>query len=67
MKFPVTDNGEHLYTFLLIITDPHPRNLRHAWTFKDLSQSQLQACRRAREYSWKKIVKKRLKIYQSLR
>ena len=26
-----------------------------------------QAYRRAHEYSWKKIVKKRLKIYQSLR
>lgn len=43
LKFPVTYNGEHLYTFPLIITDPHPRNFRHAWTFKDLSQSQLQA------------------------
>jgi glycosyltransferase involved in cell wall biosynthesis len=42
LKFPVTYNGEHLYTFPLIITDPHPRNFRHAWTFKDLSQSQLQ-------------------------
>jgi glycosyltransferase involved in cell wall biosynthesis len=43
LRFPVTYNGEHLYTFPLIITDPHPRNFRHAWTFKDLSQSQLQA------------------------
>jgi len=43
LKFPVTYNGEHLYTFPLIITDPHPRNFRHAWTFRDLSQSQLQA------------------------
>jgi hypothetical protein len=25
----------------LIITDPHPRNYRHAWTFKDLSKAQL--------------------------
>jgi glycosyltransferase involved in cell wall biosynthesis len=43
LKFPVTYNGEELYTFPLIITDPHPRNFRHAWTFKDLSQSQLEA------------------------
>jgi glycosyltransferase involved in cell wall biosynthesis len=43
LKFPVTYNGEKLYTFPLIITDPHPRNFPHAWTFKDLSPGQLQA------------------------
>jgi glycosyltransferase involved in cell wall biosynthesis len=43
LKFPVTYNGEHLYTFPLIITDPHPRNFPRAWTFKDLSPAQLQA------------------------
>ena len=30
-----------LYTFPLIITDPHPRNFRHAWTFKNLDEPQL--------------------------
>ena len=43
LKFPLSHNGEHLYTFSLIITDPHPRNYRHAWTFRDLTQSQLEA------------------------
>ncbi|UCF99627.1 MAG: glycosyltransferase family 4 protein [Spirochaetaceae bacterium] len=43
LKFPATQNGEHLYTFPLIITDPHPRNFPHAWTFKDLNRQQLQA------------------------
>ena len=43
LKFPVTHENEHLYTFPLIITDPHPRNFPHAWTFRDLSPSQLQA------------------------
>jgi glycosyltransferase involved in cell wall biosynthesis len=43
LKFPVTYKGEQLYTFPLIITDPHPRNFPHAWTFKDLSISQLRA------------------------
>jgi glycosyltransferase involved in cell wall biosynthesis len=43
LKFPATHNGEKLYTFPLIITDPHPRNFPHAWTFKDLSLSQLKA------------------------
>jgi glycosyltransferase involved in cell wall biosynthesis len=43
LKFPAAYNGEQLYTFPLIITDPHPRNFPHAWTFKDLSSSQLRA------------------------
>jgi glycosyltransferase involved in cell wall biosynthesis len=43
LKFPVEFNGVKLYTFPLIITDPHPRNFPHAWTFKDLTQAQLQA------------------------
>jgi len=43
LRFPVTYQGQHLYTFPLIITDPHPRNYRHAWTFKDLSEAQLEA------------------------
>jgi len=29
--------------FPVIITDPHPRNYRHAWTFKDLTDSQLES------------------------
>lgn len=40
LKFPVTYDGEYLYTFPLIITDPHPRNFRKAWTFKNLTQAQ---------------------------
>jgi glycosyltransferase involved in cell wall biosynthesis len=43
LKFPAVYSGEQLYTFPLIITDPHPRNFPHAWTFKDLSLSQLRA------------------------
>lgn len=43
LKFPATYQGEHLYTFPLIITDPHPRNFKEAWTFKDLTQEQMDA------------------------
>ena len=43
LEFPTTINGEELYTFPLIITDPHPRNFPHAWTFKDLTLAQLRA------------------------
>lgn len=42
LRFPVTYNGEYLYTYPLIIADPHPRNYRKAWTFKDLTQNQLE-------------------------
>ncbi|MBU0731934.1 glycosyltransferase family 4 protein [Patescibacteria group bacterium] len=38
IKFPVTYKGTEFYTFPLIITDPHPRNYRDAWTFKDMSE-----------------------------
>ena len=41
LKFPVEYRSEYLYTFPLIITDPHPRNYRHAWTFRDLTEKQL--------------------------
>ncbi|MFC1907743.1 glycosyltransferase family 4 protein, partial [Chloroflexota bacterium] len=40
-EFPIERNGVKLYTFPLIIPDPHPRNYRHAWTFKDMSDAQL--------------------------
>jgi len=40
-EFPIRRRGIELYTFPLIITDPHPRNYRHAWTFKKMSEEQL--------------------------
>lgn len=43
LEFPATYNDEPLYTFPLIITDPHPRNHKEAWTFKELTQSQMDA------------------------
>ena len=40
-QFPISKNEVDLYTFPLIIPDPHPRNYRDAWTFKDLTDAQL--------------------------
>ena len=40
-EFPIKRGDVELYTFPLIIPDPHPRNYRHAWTFKDMSDRQL--------------------------
>ena len=39
-EFPIRENDIELYTFPLIITDPHPRNYRHAWTFRQLDTNQ---------------------------
>ncbi len=39
-EFPIQRGGIELYTFPLIITDPHPRNYRQAWTFKKMSEEQ---------------------------
>ncbi|MEA1946286.1 MAG: glycosyltransferase family 4 protein [Thermodesulfobacteriota bacterium] len=38
--FPIQKRGIELYTFPLIITDPHPRNYHHAWTFKKMDEDQ---------------------------
>ncbi|MBC8016000.1 MAG: glycosyltransferase family 4 protein [Sporomusaceae bacterium] len=43
VPFPAEYNGVELYTFPLIISDPNPRNYSHAWTFRDLTEVQLQA------------------------
>lgn len=41
-RFPVERDGRVLHTFPLMITDPHPRNMPKAWTFRDLSDDLLQ-------------------------
>lgn len=43
VKFPHTYNGVELYTFPLIIKDPNPRNYSNAWTFKDMTEKELNA------------------------
>lgn len=40
-RFPIVRNGVELYTFPLIIPDPHPRNFPKAWTFRDMNHEQL--------------------------
>ena len=39
--FPIRQGGTELYTFPLMISDPNPRNVRGAWTFRDLSEEEL--------------------------
>lgn len=39
--FPLRRDDVELYTFPLMIADPNPTNFDDAWTFRDLSQAQL--------------------------
>lgn len=39
-EFPIRRGDIELYTFPLMIPDPHPRNYRNAWTFKDMTEKQ---------------------------
>jgi len=41
IKFPVKYQGIRFQTFPLMIPDPNPRNLKNAWTFKDMTKKQL--------------------------
>ncbi|HCC49037.1 MAG TPA: glycosyltransferase family 1 protein [Elusimicrobia bacterium] len=41
IKFPRTYRGVHFHTFPLMITDPNPRNLPNAWTYRDMTDRQL--------------------------
>ncbi|UCE40788.1 MAG: glycosyltransferase family 4 protein [Candidatus Aminicenantes bacterium] len=37
IKFPVEYQGSTFPTFPLIVPDPNPRNIKNAWTFKDMT------------------------------
>jgi glycosyltransferase involved in cell wall biosynthesis len=43
IKFPVKYYGVDFPTFPLIVPDPNPRNLREAWTFKDMTEREFTA------------------------
>ena len=38
IQFPVEYQGVDFPTFPLIVPDPNPRNLKNAWTFKDMTE-----------------------------
>ena len=38
IKYPVKYRGTNFPTFPLIIPDPNPRNMKDAWTFKDMTE-----------------------------
>lgn len=40
IKFPVAYQGVDFPTFPLIVSDPNPRNLKNAWTFKDMPEKE---------------------------
>ena len=43
IRFPVEHRGVDFPTFPLIVPDPNPRNLKQAWTFKDMTETEFQA------------------------
>jgi glycosyltransferase involved in cell wall biosynthesis len=42
LKFPVEFEGINFPTFPLIVPDPNPRNVKTAWTFKDMNETEFQ-------------------------
>jgi len=40
IRFPVVFHGVDFPTFPLIVPDPNPRNLKRAWTFKDMTDTE---------------------------
>jgi glycosyltransferase involved in cell wall biosynthesis len=40
IRFPVEHKGVAFPTFPLIVPDPNPRNLKMAWTFKDMTETE---------------------------
>jgi len=43
IRFPARFQGIHFPTFPLIVPDPNPRNLKDAWTFKDMTEREFAA------------------------
>ena len=43
IQFPVEYRGVDFPTFPLIVPDPNPRNLKTAWTFKDMTETEFQS------------------------
>lgn len=44
IPFPANHNGIYFKTFPLILPDPNPRNHKNAWTYKDLTAPEINAC-----------------------
>lgn len=44
INFPTIHDGVSLNTFPLMIPDPNPRNIKNAWTYKDLTPKEINAC-----------------------
>lgn len=42
IEFPVEYRGMTFPTFPLIVPDPNPRNIKTAWTFKDMTETEFQ-------------------------
>lgn len=56
IKFPVKHQGVKFRTFPLMIPDPNPRNLKDAWTFKELTEKQFSVYLDFLKHRLKKVI-----------
>jgi len=56
IKFPVKYQGVRFHTFPLMIPDPNPRNIKDAWTFKDMTKKQLSVYIAFLKHRLKKVI-----------
>ncbi len=57
IKFPVRFCGVNFHTFPLILPDPNPRNIKNAWTFKDMEEEKFDLYIDFLRYRLKKIIR----------
>ncbi len=57
IRFPVSFRGVSFPTFPLILPDPNPRNIKNAWTFKEMEEEKFTVYMDFLRYRLKKIIR----------
>ena len=57
IKFPIKFHGLTFPTFPLILPDPNPRNIKNAWTFKEMEEDKFAGYIDFLRFRLKKIVR----------
>lgn len=56
IKYPVKYRGINFPTFPLIVPDPNPRNMKDAWTFKDMTEKEFTSHIDFLKYRFKEVI-----------
>lgn len=56
IRYPVKYRGTNFPTFPLIVPDPNPRNIKDAWTFKDMTEKELTSYIGFLKFRLKKVI-----------